>query len=174
MPFLSISATRGPRRIVPPTVQAYSGDLTLLQIAQSVLKEHASELVRAEARDKLESQDAHILHGDGLRITVNELRELGSRTINLCLEVNAARQYESEAVGLCLGPLISLYRSLIVSLLRCLILTLSHSCGFFRYLTRTVDAGGLRTSTSQTSLCCCADEGCSTRELPLAMQLCQW
>ena len=90
MPFLSISASRGPRRIVPPTLQVYSGGLTLLQIAQSLLKEDASDLVRAKARDKLESQDAHIIHGDGLSITVDELRELGSRTINLCLQVNAA------------------------------------------------------------------------------------
>ena len=73
--------------------------------------------VRAEARDKLESQGAHIIHGNVLHITVTELRELGSRTINLCLEVNAARQCGA----------VCLFSDFVVSLSRHITLVLSHS-----------------------------------------------
>ena len=89
MPYLGISVTRGPSTLVPSTLQVFNGNLTLLQIAQSFLNGDTSDLVRAEAREKLDSENAHNLDVDALSITVTELRDIGCRVVKLCLRTQA-------------------------------------------------------------------------------------
>ena len=63
MVFLNISAQRGPRSLFPYKFVSFAEDLTLRTVAEQLLREDAVELVKVEARERIEPVKKSDLEG---------------------------------------------------------------------------------------------------------------